>query len=255
MASSAGQTGNPWSVSVITLLISSLWCQVAPCREWTDATGAYKLEAEYAGYINGQVRLRKESGEIVSVPITKLSEADQEFIKSKSRTVGRPTLNQTNDRGDVDDPGDPKPGSKPQFDTPLGYYVETLKLGAPVVPGRLLTGATGFDPDNMTPTYEDVTWERSPGNMFVYLHFYAQAPTKKAFEIKECMLTADDIPCFVMGYKRKLTDARTEGIGHFNAVEHAWSGSTYLLFEVPRHKQKYEFVYKDNTLPLKLRLR
>ncbi len=61
---------------------------VALTREWTDVTGRHRIQAEFSGVIMGKVQLKKASGEIVSVPLERLSDADQEHVRSLARTVG-----------------------------------------------------------------------------------------------------------------------------------------------------------------------
>jgi hypothetical protein len=52
-------------------------------RTWTSADGKFKLEAAYVGVVRGNAVLRNESGKIVRVPLAKLSEEDQAFIRKK----------------------------------------------------------------------------------------------------------------------------------------------------------------------------
>ena len=67
------------------------WCAVtllliavsAHARTWTDSTGTYKTEAELVDFQNGIVRLKKVDGTIVSLPIERLSQADQQFVRSQ----------------------------------------------------------------------------------------------------------------------------------------------------------------------------
>lgn len=61
----------------------------AELREWTDSTGAYKIKATFIEVKNGQAQLKRESGETISLPLNKLSEADQihirEFLASRRK--------------------------------------------------------------------------------------------------------------------------------------------------------------------------
>jgi hypothetical protein len=57
-----------------------LYACVADSREWADVTGRYKVEATFAGFKDGKVRLKKPSGDTVSVPLVKLREEDQKFV-------------------------------------------------------------------------------------------------------------------------------------------------------------------------------
>jgi hypothetical protein len=54
-------------------------------RTWTDVTGQHKVVAQFRDYKDGQVSLMKQDGKPVSVPISRLSEADQKDVKSRTR--------------------------------------------------------------------------------------------------------------------------------------------------------------------------
>jgi len=63
-------------------------------RTWTDSTGKYKIEAELVDCQEGEVRLKKVGGQIISVPSSRLSAADQKLIQEmlagKSTPGGAP---------------------------------------------------------------------------------------------------------------------------------------------------------------------
>ncbi len=50
-------------------------------REWSDATGKFHVKAELIGVKDGKVQLKKSDGEILSVPLAKLSAQDQDAVK------------------------------------------------------------------------------------------------------------------------------------------------------------------------------
>ena len=52
-------------------------------RIWTDATGKHRTTAVLVGLEDGQVRLRKEDGTNITVPLDRLSEVDREYIESQ----------------------------------------------------------------------------------------------------------------------------------------------------------------------------
>ncbi|WP_044301860.1 SHD1 domain-containing protein [Rhodopirellula sallentina] len=54
-------------------------------RLWSDASGKFKVMATYVDAKDGFVSLRKEDGREVSVPVSKLSEGDQELIETLSK--------------------------------------------------------------------------------------------------------------------------------------------------------------------------
>jgi len=49
-------------------------------REWSDASGGFKVKASFVSLGNGHVKLKKEDGKVIDVSIDKLSIEDQEFI-------------------------------------------------------------------------------------------------------------------------------------------------------------------------------
>jgi hypothetical protein len=49
-------------------------------REWKDATGQFSLQARFSGLIGGNIKLKRADGQVLTVPLNKLSEADQEYI-------------------------------------------------------------------------------------------------------------------------------------------------------------------------------
>ncbi|HRX81656.1 MAG TPA: SHD1 domain-containing protein [Pirellulaceae bacterium] len=51
-------------------------------REWTDTTGRFSVDAAFAGLSSDTVTLRKEDGDVIKVPIERLSRADREYIES-----------------------------------------------------------------------------------------------------------------------------------------------------------------------------
>lgn len=49
-------------------------------REWSDATGQFKLTARLISVADGKVKLEKQDGSVANVPVDKLSEADQKVV-------------------------------------------------------------------------------------------------------------------------------------------------------------------------------
>ncbi len=58
-------------------------------REWKDKTGKFSIEAQFQKLEDGTVTVKKESGEIIAVPLIRLCEADRQFVQE---TVGQETL-------------------------------------------------------------------------------------------------------------------------------------------------------------------
>jgi len=53
-------------------------------RTWSDITGRFQTEAEFVDFIDGAVNLKKTDGEVISVPLAKLSAADQEYVRRQA---------------------------------------------------------------------------------------------------------------------------------------------------------------------------
>ena len=55
----------------------------AVAREWTDATGAHRVEAEYVGQEAGRVTLRRPDGQTVTLGLEALSADDQQYVAER----------------------------------------------------------------------------------------------------------------------------------------------------------------------------
>ncbi|WP_425616295.1 SHD1 domain-containing protein [Anatilimnocola sp. NA78] len=59
----------------------------APKRVWKDASGMFSIEAEFLGLAEGKVSLRKVDGKVISLPLDKLSPADQAAAQQLAEPV------------------------------------------------------------------------------------------------------------------------------------------------------------------------
>jgi Leucine-rich repeat (LRR) protein len=57
----------------------------ADVRSWTDSTGKYTIQAEFVEFKDGKVRLKKQNGKEVAIPIEKLSDAGRKLVQSKGK--------------------------------------------------------------------------------------------------------------------------------------------------------------------------
>ena len=66
------------------LLLFLLFALTSPsrAREWTDNTGKCKIEAELVEVKNGNVRLKRQDGKIITLPVVKLSKTDQDYLSN-----------------------------------------------------------------------------------------------------------------------------------------------------------------------------
>ena len=72
-------------------------------RTWTDASGKHELEAVMLGFASGKVQLRRSDGSEIAVSISKLSKADQQYVRqhlAQRRQAGeRPQRSRTQPSG------------------------------------------------------------------------------------------------------------------------------------------------------------
>ena len=54
-------------------------------RTWTDDTGQFQLEARFVSATMGRIKLRKEDGSEISLPMERLSESDREWLRKRAR--------------------------------------------------------------------------------------------------------------------------------------------------------------------------
>jgi hypothetical protein len=54
-------------------------------RTWTDASGQFSIEAEFAGMSFGVVKLRKADGEIIEIQMDRLADEDQDWVRRRGR--------------------------------------------------------------------------------------------------------------------------------------------------------------------------
>lgn len=59
-------------------------------RTWTDTSGTYKVEADFQELADGKVRLKKDNGTNITIPLSKLSQADQDFVKQTVEVASAP---------------------------------------------------------------------------------------------------------------------------------------------------------------------
>jgi len=72
----------PPKACLLLALIAFLYADEALARKWTDSTGRFSVEAEFVEFVGGQVALKKTDGELIRLPLERLSEADQQHVQS-----------------------------------------------------------------------------------------------------------------------------------------------------------------------------
>ena len=51
-------------------------------RTWTDASGRFKIDAEFVKVADGLLTLKRADGKMIQIPLEKLSNEDQTYVKS-----------------------------------------------------------------------------------------------------------------------------------------------------------------------------
>lgn len=67
------------SLSWIVLILVSASPSLA--RTWTDSSGTHKIEGEFVNLTDGNVDIRRDDGNVVRVPLGKLSEQDRKYVQ------------------------------------------------------------------------------------------------------------------------------------------------------------------------------
>ncbi len=62
-----------------------LHCSLAQGRKWVDTTGSHTLEATFVSMEGQVVRLKKENGELLTIPLRMLGKADQAYLASHAQ--------------------------------------------------------------------------------------------------------------------------------------------------------------------------
>ena len=64
----------------------------AKWRTWTDSTGQFTTKAKFGGMAGGKVKLIKKDGSTVRLPLSTLSQEDQDWLNKKSRRKAVPVV-------------------------------------------------------------------------------------------------------------------------------------------------------------------
>ncbi len=89
------------AVASTALLLPAQESGGAPTRFWTDASGKYRIRASLEELTEDSVRLKKEDGSIIAVPIERLSRLDQRYLE-RQRSLPPPA---------AEEPATPKAGA------------------------------------------------------------------------------------------------------------------------------------------------
>jgi hypothetical protein len=71
------------TVASVLALFSTRGAVAEERRTWSSSDGKYSVAAEFVELVDGVVRLRREDGRIARIPLDRLSDADQQYVRQK----------------------------------------------------------------------------------------------------------------------------------------------------------------------------
>lgn len=74
------------SFMIVAAATFPLATALAAPREWKDATGSFSVRAELVELKDGVVHLKKTDGEVITVPVGRLSDADKNYLSNRPKT-------------------------------------------------------------------------------------------------------------------------------------------------------------------------
>src|SRR5262245_30134077 len=85
---------------ILALAGSATLLEAGELRTWTDVSGA-KVEAEYMSSNKDSVTVRGKNLKNMVVPLDKLSEADQDYVKDQQKAEAEASIIKVNLKGDI----------------------------------------------------------------------------------------------------------------------------------------------------------
>ncbi|MCY2994161.1 MAG: SHD1 domain-containing protein [Planctomycetota bacterium] len=73
---------------------SAVQPQELPTRLWLDNTGSFQIRARLVGIEDGAIRLLKDNGKTSTVPLRRLSDADQQYVQGIAAQFGQGAMGQ-----------------------------------------------------------------------------------------------------------------------------------------------------------------
>ncbi|MCY2986742.1 MAG: SHD1 domain-containing protein [Planctomycetota bacterium] len=78
-------------VCLCLVFVATVCGATAFARTWTDSTGKHKIEGEFVKLAEGQVDIRGDNGTLIRIPLEKLSEENQQYV----RQAAKPAMEET----------------------------------------------------------------------------------------------------------------------------------------------------------------
>ncbi len=70
------------AIALLAILMAVSFPAVTVAREWRDVSGKFSIEAEFVEFSGDSVKLRRNDGSLIAVPVNKLSVLDQRYLAS-----------------------------------------------------------------------------------------------------------------------------------------------------------------------------
>ena len=82
---------------LVLLLVVVFFAPVGPAasRTWKSISGRFSTEADLLGLKDGKVQLKKTDGTVIDVPLERLSDADQQYVKERYSEPPPPAIRAT----------------------------------------------------------------------------------------------------------------------------------------------------------------
>ena len=85
------QQGGQVTFAVCCVLIVALCGTETFARTWTNSTGKFKIEGEFVKLADGTVDIRRDDGKLIRIPLDKLSEEDQKYVREATARTAEAT--------------------------------------------------------------------------------------------------------------------------------------------------------------------
>jgi len=72
-------------VGFSSLLAATLPAALGAPRQWTDVSGSFSVRAEFVELKDGQVHLKRDDGEVIVVPVSRLSDGDKNWLSNRPK--------------------------------------------------------------------------------------------------------------------------------------------------------------------------
>lgn len=82
----------------IAIIVTSSATLTAQRRTWTDSSGKFSVEAELEDAKQDSVVLKTAAGKSITIPISRLSKSDRDFLASLEAGGGKRTLQESGTR-------------------------------------------------------------------------------------------------------------------------------------------------------------